>query len=105
LGHGEARLNGRDATGQRIADPEPIQAPMRGLLDALPASPPSARLAVVPRSRVKLPDPDAVVADATLLDVLRELAPEERPRWNDWAAAPAREDADGRAEDERDRRS
>ncbi len=54
--------------------------------------------------RVKLPDPDEVVADATLLDVLRELRPEERSRWNEWAPATAREDADGggrRAEDDR----
>lgn len=53
--------------------------------------------------RQKLPDPDAVVADATLLDVLRELRPEERPRWNDWAPATTRGDADGdgrRAEDD-----
>jgi hypothetical protein len=32
-----------------------------------------------------------VVADPTLLDVLRELSPEERLRWNDRAATTALE--------------
>lgn len=37
------------------------------------------------------PASDPVVSDATLLDALRQLSPEERLRWNDRAAATALE--------------